>query len=325
MEELSSHNETDRKLATLFKPLMVLRIAITGLLMGLANLVPGVSGGTMVLVMGLYDEFISSVAEVSCLKITKRNVFFLGLLVLVAAICLISLAKYMALLVTTHRSTMYSLFIGLTLGGAPLLYHLMKPLKGTCLVMIAAGFLTMCTIAATKNEDPEKRKEEAKALQETGEFRIEPNYPLDLAAGALGMSAMVLPGISGAYMLLILGRYEVIYAAIGATQHAVRHDHNLGDPVNMQVIIPVAIGAILSLVILSNLLKWLLRRYEKLTLGFLLGVLLGSVVGIWPFSSESLPMNYVIGLILIGVGFAATCALAQLSRAKNAPETNSNP
>ena len=136
-----------------------------------------------------------------------------------------------------------------------------------------------------------------------GEFVIEPDYPRDVAAGALGISAMVLPGISGAYMLLILGRYETILAAISVTKDFVLSFGEKGDgAVILHVIGPTGVGAILSLVLLSNLLKWMLHKYDRLTLGFLLGILLGSVVGIWPFEATSRGSDYLIGTGLAVVG-----------------------
>ena len=88
-----------------------------------------------------------------------------------------------------------------------------------------------------------------------------------------------------------------------------------GDPrVILEIILPTGIGAVLSLVLLSNLLKWLLHRYEHLTLGFLLGILLGSVVGIWPFEQTSSGVDYAAGAGLAIVGFLATFLLSRLGK-----------
>ncbi|MFQ5495640.1 MAG: undecaprenyl phosphate translocase family protein, partial [Phycisphaerae bacterium] len=97
----------------------LVRSAIGGVLMGLANLVPGVSGGTMILVVGLYDEFIAAVADVSRLRFTRRNTMFLAVVVAAAAAAIVSLAGTLGRAVEFHRAAMFSLFIGLTLGGAP--------------------------------------------------------------------------------------------------------------------------------------------------------------------------------------------------------------
>jgi len=141
------------------------------------------------------------------------------------------------------------------------------------------------------------------------------DFAADLGAGVLGMSAMVLPGISGAYMLLIMGRYQAICAAIDVVKKAAM---NGGDHPQLtsafEVLVPTAIGAILSLVLLSNVLKWLLYHHRDATLGVLLGILLGAVVGIWPFDGASLMVDYVIGSSLAVAGLAATMLLSRIGR-----------
>jgi uncharacterized membrane protein len=98
------------------------------------------------------------------------------------------------------------------------------------------------------------------------------NTPMDVVAGLIGATTMVLPGISGSYMLLVMDQYDRVIGAID--------DRDFG------IIIPVGIGAVAGVVALSNALKYLLHHYERATIGFLLGMLLGSVLGLWPFGRE---------------------------------------
>jgi putative membrane protein len=294
------------------RPLPIARSVVGGVLMGLANLVPGVSGGTMILVVGLYDEFITSVADVTRLRLTRRNVTFLVIVGGAAATAIAALAGTLSRAVTLHQSAMFSLFLGLTLGGAPLLVRMLKGFTASSLIGVAVGLAAMIAIATTKEEPPDK--EAIRAAVASGEFVIVPRYPRDVAAGALGMSAMVLPGISGAYMLLVLDRYETILASIAAAKDYVVSTGENGDPhVFLRVLIPTAIGAVVSLVLLSNLLKWLLHRHEKPTLGLLLGILCGAVVGIWPFDAASQAGDYTLGALLAVAGFSCTFLLSRLS------------
>ncbi len=295
----------------LLKPLVIARLVITGGLMGLANLVPGVSGGTMVLVMGFYDEFVNSIADATRLHFTKRNAIFLAILFGVSALSIVFCAGLMRELVTSQKAAMYSLFIGLTLGGAPLMYRMTKPLNAKSVALVLGGLLMMIGIAATKYDTPTEADRPAAAT--AGEFSIEPAYGLDLLAGVLGVSAMVLPGISGAYMLLVIGRYEAILAAIAAARRWAFSGGSEGDLAWLGVVIPVAIGVLVGVVALSNLLKWLLRRHEKPTLGLLMGILLGSVVGIWPFEGETTGSAYLAGGVLAAIGFAVTFGLSLCS------------
>ncbi len=295
----------------LLKPLVAARLAVTGGLMGLAFLVPGVSGGTMVLVMGFYDEFVNSIADATRLRFTKRNVIFLAILLGVAAFSFVSCAGLMHWLVANQKAAMYSLFVGLTLGGAPLMYRMTKPLNAKSMALVLVGFLMMIGIAATKSETPTRTDRSVET--ETGEIHIEAAYGLDLLAGVLSVSAMVLPGISGAYMLLVIGRYEAILAAIAAARRWAFSGGSEGDLAWLGVVIPVAIGVLVGVVALSNLLKWLLRRHEKPTLGLLMGILLGSVVGIWPFEGETTGSAYLAGGVLAAIGFAVTFGLSLCS------------
>jgi putative membrane protein len=293
-------------------PLPLIRTGVAGVLMGLANLVPGISGGTMIVVMGLYDEFISSIADVTRLRVTKRSILFLAILCFAALIAIGSLAGPLSRAVTLHRSAMFSLFIGLTLGGAPLLIKMLHGPTKASLTGIALGLALMVVIATTKQPPPDD--EALKAAVAAGHFVIESDYAVDVLAGALGMSAMVLPGISGAYMLLILGRYETILAAVSVTKSYILSGGDKGDPAEfLSVVIPVGIGALLSLVVLSNILKWLLKSHRELTIGILLGILLGAVVGIWPFDASSQIGDYAVGVLLSVIGFVATVLLSRIS------------
>jgi putative membrane protein len=295
------------------RPLPLLRCTMAGLLMGLANLVPGVSGGTMILVMGLYEDFIAAIAEITRLRLRRRSILFLAIIVGAAAVAIAALAGTLSRAVTLHPSAMFSLFIGLTLGGAPLLLKMLRPVRWPAVVGMLVGLGLMVVIAATREEPPEK--DAIREAARRGEVVVHADYGLDVAAGVLGMSAMVLPGISGAYMLLVLNRYEAILAAIALARSYILSGGQDGSPrVFLAVLIPTAIGAVIGLVALSNLLKWMLQRHEKPTLGLLLGILLGSVIGIWPFGAESKGVDYLLGLALAAGGLLFTSMLSRFAR-----------
>ena len=290
----------------------VVRATIAGVLMGLANLVPGVSGGTMVLVMGLYDDFVTSIADVTRFRLRRRNVALLAVLGGTAFIIIALCAGVMSRAVTQNRSMMFSLFIGMTLGGAPILIRLIRPIRMSAVLGCLTGIALMVAIAATREPAPERPNASSDAAV-IEPFVIEPAYVRDFLAGALAMSAMVLPGISGAYMLLIMGRYGTILAAIASAKHWVTSGGTHGDlETILGVLIPVAVGSILSIVLLSNLLKWLLHHREKQTIGVLLGILFGSVIGIWPFDAGASATDYAWGGLLAVAGFLTTMLLSRI-------------
>ena len=289
--------ESTRPAVTEFEPAPLSRTAVGGVLMGLANLVPGISGGTMIVIVGLYDEFVTSIADATRLRFSKRNLWFLGVLGIAALLAIVSLAGTLSRAVTLHRGEMFSLFIGMTLGGVPLLARMLHGPSKAAVSGAVLGFALMVAVAMTATDPPDKLA--AKEAVAAGRFVVAADYGRDVAAGALGMSAMVLPGISGAYMLLILGRYETILAAISQAKQYVLSVGREGDPaVFMSVIVPVAVGSILSLILLTNFLKWMLERHRELTIGVLLGIVFGSVLGIWPFSATSSFGEYILGAVL---------------------------
>jgi putative membrane protein len=245
------------------------RGSIGGVLMGLANLVPGISGGTMLLAAGVYPNFISAIAEVTTLKFRTRSMVLLGTIVISAALAILLLAGLMRSLVIEQRWIMYSIFIGLTLGGLPLVWKLAKPATPAVIAGAVGSFLFMVAMQLGLG---------------TGSSSGETSSVFLFLSGLAGASAMILPGVSGGYLLLILGQYENILGSIDTLKRGL-----LGGPdidlviESMTVVVPVGIGVVVGIVGVSNLLRWLLDRYAKATLGALLGLLLGAVVGLWPF------------------------------------------
>lgn len=247
------------------------RCGLGGVLMGLANLVPGISGGTMLLATGVYTRFIEAIAEISRFRFSRGPVLVLGVVVLAAVLAIFGLAGPVKMLVIEHRWVMYSLFIGLTLGGVPIVMRLLGSWTASAVVGVVVGLLGMVTLAIYQGAG------DASAADGSG-------WLLMVLAGVSGAAAMILPGVSGAYLLLVLGVYVPILTAIAEFVSAGRS----GDVSAMMqpfvgVVLPVGIGVILGVVVVSSVLRYLLRRFSKPTLGVLLGLLIGAVAGLWPF------------------------------------------
>ena len=248
--------------------------------MGLANLVPGISGGTMLLASGVYPAFIAAIAELSTLRFRLRSIVLLAVVAAGAGVAILSLAGPTRTLVIEDRWVMYSLFIGLTLGGVPLVWRLARPLSPGLVAGTAVGLALMIAMAFWP----------AGGMAGDGHA-----YGRLLLAGTAGAAAMILPGVSGGYLLLLLGQYLPILGAIDKLKLALLAA-NAGDGIDftllnqaLHVVIPVGIGVVVGIVGISNLLKWTLDRFPKPTLGLLLGLLLGAVVGLWPFQEGVAP------------------------------------
>lgn len=233
-------------------PPPMIKTAFTGLIMGIAMLIPGVSGGTMILAMGLYTDFIDAVADLTAFRFNKRRTVFLAIIAAFALVSIKGLAGIILFLLFHHGAAMYALFIGMTLGGAPLLARSIGRLSGAAGTAIAAGIALMILIVLARDH-----------------AAVPDGTITDLVAGFVAATTMVLPGISGSYMLLILGQYDRVVGSV--------RDLDFG------IIIPVGIGAVAGVVLLAHVLKLLLHRRRVVTLGFLLGMLLGSIIGLWPF------------------------------------------
>lgn len=256
-------------------PALIARSVIGGILMGLANLVPGISGGTMLLAAGVYPGFIKAIAEITTLRFNPRSLVLLGAIAGSAILAILLLAGVMRDLVIEQRWIMYSIFIGLTLGGVPLVWKLARPATPAVFIGAAGAFLLMLAMQLGFGG---------------GAQGGDPSLFFMLLSGLAGASAMILPGVSGGYLLLLLGQYENILGAVDTLKQGL-----LGGPdmplvmSSMSVVIPVGIGVVIGIVGVSNLLKWLLDRYAKATLGALLGLLLGAVIGLWPFQQPVKP------------------------------------
>lgn len=236
---------------------------LAGFLMGLANLVPGLSGGTMILVLGLYERFIAAVSEVTRLRPSKATLTFLGLFAVGLGGGVIGLAKLAVWAVTEERMLAFALFVGLTLGVVPDLLKEIGRFSLAALIAVAVGIALV--VAPTL----------------TGEASVDPT-PLALGlVGALAAGSMILPGVSGSYILLLFGLYSTVVGSIPLL--ASEPTEALG------VLVPVGIGVVLGIAVLANLLRFLLAKHSGPTHGVLLGLVLGSMVGLWPFQELSEP------------------------------------
>jgi len=322
-------------------PLVLLRGAGGGLLMGLASLVPGISGGTLLLAAGVYPGFIGALAELTALRLRLRPIARLAAVGLPAAAAMVLLAGTAVGLLEARRWVLHSLFLGLCLGGVPRLWRGLRPARWGAAIGAALGCGLALAIAA------------AGPVQSADAG----GYALSFLAGALAASAAILPGPGGGDLLRWMGHYE---PALGSIDQLVRGAVGRGGSGPdlalaldaLRAVAPLGIGAAAGVVGVSQLLRWLLARFEKPTLGALTGLLLGAAVGLWPFqqptppepgdvvrgrlvtarNAESFdpaswplarfdpsPVQVGASLGLVGAGLAATLALGRLGRDGSQP------
>ena len=277
-----------------------------GALMGLANLVPGVSGGTMLLAAGVYPQCIDAVAKLTTLRPDRRAVILLSAVSISGALVILLFAGTVRDLVVEHRWVMYSIFLGSTLGGVPALWRLIGKPNAKSWAGAGAGLAAMVATATLPTGPTEAGAAQA---------------PVLFLAGLGAFAAMILPGLSGGYLLLLSGQYIPILGAVdGLKSSVLLGAGELRWPAlidSVQVLAPFAVGGIAALAGVSSLIQFMLRRQRSLMLGFLLGLLVGAVLGLWPFATNesgfALPGTgqAAAGLGLALCSFVATSAIAR--------------
>lgn len=239
-------------------------IGLKGIAMGAADVVPGVSGGTIAFISGIYEELLSAISNVNIdlLKTLKTagikaawkqlNGSFLGALFLGVFVSIVSLAKVIKHLLESQPILLWSFFFGLVLAS---IIYIAKQItdwnfKAFLLLITGAGlayFITTLNPLVSENS----------------------SSLFLFLAGAIAICAMILPGISGSFILVLLGAYQPVLAAV-----------NNRDFKTISVFL---IGAIVGLLTFSRVLKWLFKNYKNLTLTVLTGFIIGSLNKIWPW------------------------------------------
>ena len=241
--------------------------------MGAADVIPGVSGGTIAFITGIYDQLIGSINSINAEAV---KLFFAGkfkefwkhingtfLLSLFCGILfsVVALAGLMQYLLESHPIQTWAFFFGLIVASSLFILRGIEGwnLKAVIFLILGIGLgVTVCTLSPTTTPD---------ALW------------FIFLSGAIAICAMILPGISGSFILLILGKYKFIMEAItGLTT-----GQAVGE--NLVILGVFAVGAVCGIIAFSRILNWLLSRYHKQTLLVLAGFIIGSLVKVWPWSN----------------------------------------
>jgi len=238
-------------------------ITLKGLAMGAADVVPGVSGGTIAFISGIYEELITSINNInlSVFKTLKRDGFkafwtqlngpFLLALFTGIAISVLSLAKGISWLLIHQPILLWSFFFGLVLAS---IFFVGKSIEKWNLAAVLFFILGALLAYYITTLPPAENTE---------------SLPFLFFSGALAICAMILPGISGAFILVLLGSYQIILEAV--------HERDF------KIVVTVGFGAIFGLLSFARVLKWLFNSYKNITLAVLTGFILGSLPKIWPW------------------------------------------
>lgn len=297
-------------------------ISLKGMAMGAADVVPGVSGGTIAFISGIYEELLSSISSfnLGLFSLLRKEGFkavwkkvngnFLLALFIGIFLSVVSLAKVIESLLESHPILIWSFFFGLVL--ASIIYVAKQITKWNFMSVLAmvigavvAYYITTLNPMVSENSS---------------------TWFL-FVAGAIAICAMILPGVSGSFILVLLGAYKPVLNAL-----------NTKDVVSIAVFMA---GSVVGLLSFSRILKWLFAKYKNVTLATLTGFIIGSLNKIWPWketltwrtNSEGievplkqlsiLPSNYegdsqmLMAIVLAVVGFALILILERLAIDKN--------
>lgn len=248
-------------------------VAVKGACMGAADVIPGVSGGTIAFIMGIYDEFVGSLASINseAIRMLLKGQFkafwkhingsFLLSLVIGIGISVVSLAGLMQMLLSDFPIQTWAFFFGLIVASS---IFILRGISGWALrevLLLVLGIIlgiVICTLSPTQTPD--------------GLWFI-------FLSGALAICAMILPGISGSFILLILGKYQYIMGCISDLVSGVNFAQNF------LILCIFGIGAIVGILGFSKFLHWLLARWQKETMIVLAGFIIGSLVKVWPWNN----------------------------------------
>jgi len=275
-------------------------ISIKGIAMGAADVVPGVSGGTIAFISGIYEELIETINTLSFSFFStwkkegflnswkKYNLSFLASLFLGIAISILSLAKLIKWLLHNEPLLLWGFFFGLVLAS---IFYIGKQITtwnptvwlGIIIAAIVSYFITIAEPLASPDS----------------------NWYL-VFCGFVAIIAMILPGVSGAFILLILGAYQAFIDILNQLREGLI---NLDFDILFQVIIKlslIGIGAITGLKLFSKVLNWMFKKHKNSTLAILTGFMIGSLNKIWPWkkvlswrtNSEGLKVPFVEKSIL---------------------------
>ena len=282
-------------------------ISIKGMAMGAADAVPGISGGTIALLLGIYEELITTIGNINLSLFKelnngfysfwkKLNGSFLLSLIIGIGVSLITFIKLTAYLFDKYPILIWSFFLGLVLATIFVIYKLVKSWNYINLILVITSTFISFYIGSINIT-----------------AGIEVNLAYIFTCGIIAASAMIIPGISGALILVILGLYSTIINAVNNLEY--------------DKIVTFALGAIIGLLSFSKIIKWMFYKNSSLTYSILLGFVIGSLSEVWPWKSELgeniLPSSYIgenylfYSIILISIGFLLIFLVEKIQKSNN--------
>lgn len=258
-----------------------------GIMMGTTDLIPGISGGTIAVILGFYTQLIEAINGIFTRE-WKRHLYFLLPLGFGIGLAIFSFSKVMNWLLINYEQTTYYFFLGLIVGIIPYLFReidVKQTFKWQHYLLLIIGAILIALIPLQLDEG---------AIIEQKTFAT---YVLLFFAGFVASAAMILPGISGSFILVVIGVYKTIIHALTV--------------LDFKVIIVVGIGIFLGLITMSKIIQYFLKRYRVTTFALIIGLVIGSVFVIFPGWSTS-GFLVALNIAVFAIGLLAAYILGKI-------------
>ncbi len=261
---------------------------LKGFFFGIANIIPGVSGGTIAITMGIYEELIGSISNF--FKNPKKSIQYLMPIGIGVVLAILLMSKIISYCLDRFPSPTTLFFIGLILGGIPLLLKKVKNEKikplNIIILLITFSIIMLMTFTKTSN----------------GNLNLDNiNLSMIIILFLIGMIAagcMVIPGISGSFVLMLLGAYKPIINTIGDLTNY----KNLSN--NLLILVPFGIGVVVGIIVIAKILEYLFKKYEVSTYYAIIGFIIASVIGLFIsiIGVKVSVIEIIFGIVLFLIG-----------------------
>lgn len=300
---------------------MFLELIIKGFIVGIAFIIPGVSGGTLAVYLGIYKKLLDSIGNI--FTDFKNSMKFLIPFAIGGVISVLGLAKLFGILIEWNSYIVLMFFIGLLAGGLKHIY-LKSQVKSLHLPSLISGGLAFMLLLLVIIIDKTKSTEGVEYFN-----LVFTDYLIIIGLGIVGATTMIIPGISGSAMLMVLGFYTAIVTNVIGN---VLNFDNLSY--NLRVLVFFALGIFIGIILFSKLISFLLDKYPKQTYFAILGFIIASIIGVfleikdpnsnvsfenqkpiyqdlWTYISEN-PWIVIIGLTLLVLGYISSQYLTKI-------------
>lgn len=260
---------------------------LKGFVLGIANIIPGVSGGTLAITLGIYEKLIETISHLK--NRFKENFKFILFLVLGVGISLLVCSNIVSFCLEKYPFATILFFIGIILGGVPNLFNKVKntfKVSNLMIFLITFSIVMLMTFLSVKDKNV--------SLESLNLIKI----VILFFSGFIASASMLLPGISGSFVLMLIGFYEPIINSIKDLTRFNNLTHNI------IILSSMGIGIIVGIIVAAKLIEWLLKKYEIPTYYGILGFVIASIISIFitALSYSVGVIQAIVGVILLIIG-----------------------